>query len=325
MTVMGVSPAAARTRSLGLGAAARGAWRGVVPWFAPSRRFDGDLRMRSVTTGDILRICFSLAICAGLFVSDLITPVEMNEVQLYPLALVPLYRVQLRFLLPLVSLIAITLIVLGYCLGPDPDFWDGLSNRTFSVVMVVLTAVSLGRLAISERKLTLRALTDPLTGVFNRRTFLDLSNKETARAQRTGSLTSVLMIDIDHFKKVNDTFGHPVGDLVIKALAETATKGLRPTDILARYGGEEFVITLPETDSDVAKRVAERLRAALEKLVVPADGKEVRFTVSIGIATFATGVSISAAMARADQALYRAKEGGRNRVELAEPPLVEAA
>jgi diguanylate cyclase (GGDEF)-like protein len=281
--------------------------------------------MGTVTLSDWFRIAFSLALCAGLFLSDLITPVEMNEVQLYPLALLPLYRVQLRYLLPLISVSAIALIVLGYCLEPDPDFWDGLSNRTFSVVMVVVTALSLGRLAVSERKLTLRALTDPLTGVFNRRTFLDLSNKEAARAQRRGSLTSVFMIDIDHFKRINDTYGHPVGDLVIKALAETATKGLRPTDILARYGGEEFVITLPETDADVAHRVAERLRAALERLVVPSEGGEVRFTVSIGVATFATGVSIALAMERADHALYRAKEGGRNRVEVAESAIVEAA
>ena len=104
MTIMGVSPAAAPTRSLDL----RAAWRGVARWFAPPTRFDGDIYMRSVTMSDYFRIAFSLAICAGLFLSDLITPVEMNEVQLYPLALLPLYRVQIRFLLPLISLVAIT-------------------------------------------------------------------------------------------------------------------------------------------------------------------------------------------------------------------------
>jgi diguanylate cyclase (GGDEF)-like protein len=321
MTIIGISPPA---RPVDFLTAARGAWRGVADRLAPAIRYDGDVRMDRISLNDLLRIAFSLAICAALFVSDLITPVEMNEVQLYPLAFLPLYRVQLRILLPLFAALSIALIVLGYCLAPDPDFWDGLSNRTFSIVMVVVTVVALGRLAISERKLTLRALTDPLTGVFNRRTFMDLSNKETARAQRRGSLTSVFMIDIDHFKRINDTYGHPVGDLVIKALAETATKGLRPTDILARYGGEEFVITLPETDGNLAKRVAERLRAALEALAVPADGTEVRFTVSIGVATFATGVSMAAAMERADHALYRAKENGRNRVEIDEPAVAEA-
>ena len=284
--------------------------------------------MPAVTMHDMLRIALAVVICVALFLSDLITPVEMNEVQLYPLAFLPLYRVQVRFLLPLFAAISVVLIVLGYSIAPDPDFWDGLSNRTFSILMVVGMALALGRLATAERKLMLRALTDPLTGVFNRRTFLEMSSKEEARARRRGTLTSVLMMDIDHFKRVNDTYGHGVGDQVIKMLAEVATKGLRPTDILARYGGEEFVVTLPETDGEVAGRVAERLRASLAQAIVKADGVgDVSFTVSIGIATFATGVPLAKAMERADQALYRAKEGGRNRVETSEllEPAVAAA
>jgi diguanylate cyclase (GGDEF)-like protein len=275
--------------------------------------------MDGVTRMDWLRIGLSLAICAALFLSDLILPIEMNETQLYPLALVPLYRVQRRYLLAAFSLLAIGLIVAGYVASPDLDFWDGLSNKSFSIVMIVVTAVCLARLASSERQLTLRALTDPLTGVFNRRTFLDLSGREEVRARRRGSLTSVLMMDIDHFKRINDSHGHPVGDQVIKALADNATKSLRPTDILARYGGEEFVVTLPETDAQVAERVAERLRASLQHLVIAIEGgTEVRFTVSLGVATFATGVPLAAAIERADQALYRAKQNGRNRVETSE-------
>jgi len=298
---------------------------GVTGWFTMARRYDGDVRMGTVTTNDLMRVGLSLVLCAALFVSDLKTPVEMNEVQLYPLAFLPLYRVQLRFLLPLFALLTIVLIVLGYSLAPDPDFWDGLSNRTFSIVMVVVTAACLGRLAVSERTLMLRALTDPLTGVFNRRTFLELSKKEAARAQRRGTLTSVLMLDIDHFKQINDSFGHPAGDLVIKALADITGRSLRPTDILARYGGEEFVVTLPETDSAVASRVAERLRTAIGEAVVGTEGGDVHFTVSVGVATFATGVSIVDAMARADQALYRAKQNGRDRVEVADPMFAEFA
>jgi len=290
---------------------------------------DEDALMGSLTMQDMLRIALAVAICVGLFLSDLITPVEMNEVQLYPLAFLPLYRVQVRFLLPLFAVVSIILIVLGYSIEPDPDFWDGLSNRSFSILMVLGTAIALGRLATAERKLMLRALTDPLTGVFNRRTFLDMSSKEEARARRRGTLTSVLMMDIDHFKRINDTYGHGVGDQVIKALAAVATKGLRPTDILARYGGEEFIVTLPETDGDVAQKVAERLRSSLEQAVVKADSVgDVRFTVSIGVATFATGVALADAMARADQALYRAKESGRNRVEISEllePPAAAVA
>ncbi len=274
--------------------------------------------MASVTGADWVRIGAALALCGILFFSDLRLPVEMNEVQLYPLALLPLYRVQLRYLLLVFAGLSICLIVLGYSLVPDPDYWDGLSNRSFSIVMVIVIAVALHRLATTERELMLRGFTDPLTGLFNRRTFLEMSGKEAARARRHGKATSLLMIDIDHFKRVNDTYGHGVGDLVIKALADTAAKMMRPTDILARYGGEEFIVTLPETDPEVATRVAERLRAALEQLVVPADGREVRFTISIGVATFFTGVPLDQAMERADQALYRAKEGGRNRVESAE-------
>ena len=278
---------------------------------------------RGIPLTDWLRLGLAIGLSIVLFVSDLLVPVEMNEVQLYPLALLPLYRIQLRWLLPLFTVIAIALIVLGYSLAPDPDFWDGLSNRTFSIVMVVLIAITLGRLASAERKLMLRALTDPLTGVFNRRTFVEMSSKEEERARRSGSLTSVLMMDIDHFKRVNDTHGHGVGDLVIKMLAEQATKSLRSIDILARYGGEEFVVTLPDTDADVAGRVAERLRAALERAVVRTDaGTEVKFTVSVGVATFTTGVPLDRAMEAADKALYRAKQAGRNRVEIA--PLLEA-
>ncbi|MBV8167012.1 MAG: GGDEF domain-containing protein [Alphaproteobacteria bacterium] len=279
---------------------------------------------RGIPLTDWLRLGLAVVLCVMLFISDLVVPVEMNEVQLYPLALLPLYRIQLRWLLPLFTAITIALIVLGYSLEPDPDFWDGLSNRTFSVVMVVLIAITLSRLASAERKLMLRALTDPLTGVFNRRTFIEMSSKEEERARRSGSLTSVLMLDIDHFKRINDTHGHGVGDLAIKMLAEQATKSLRSIDILARYGGEEFIVTLPETDAAVASRVAERLRSALETAVVQTDaGVEVKFTVSIGVATFATGVPLQRAMEAADQALYLAKQAGRNRVEIA--PLLEAA
>ncbi len=309
-------------------------WSRFQPWpalisrlrrcYAPASQYDTGGLSTEMTKNDLFRTAIAAVLCIALFLSDLITPVEMNEVQLYPLALLPLYRVQARFLLPLFSAAAIALIVLGYSLAPDPDFWDGLSNRTFSIAMVVVIAIALSRLANAERQLMLRALTDPLTGVFNRRTFIEMSSKEEARARRSGSLTSVLMMDIDHFKRINDTYGHGVGDQVIKALAETATKGVRPTDILARYGGEEFIVTLPETDADVAARVAERLRAALEQQAVKTEeAGDVRFTVSIGIATFMSGVPLATAMERADQALYRAKEAGRNRVVAG--PMIEAA
>src|SRR6266851_5027928 len=134
--------------------------------------------MKGVIPADLVRMGLSAVLCAVLFLSDLVAPVEMNEVQLYPLVLLPLHRMTTRCALWAFSVLAIGLIVFGYSLAPDPDFWDGLTNRSFSIVMVLVTAAALHRLATSERALLLQALTDPLTGVFNRRTFVDLSNKE---------------------------------------------------------------------------------------------------------------------------------------------------
>lgn len=261
------------------------------------------------------RVALAFGLCAFLFLSDLVTPMEMNEAQLYPLALVPLYRVKIRHvLLPFCGL-GIALIVGGYALSPSADLWDGITTRTFSVMMLSATAFSLIKLSDYERKLLMQSLTDPLTGPLNRRSFLKLSGKEEARTRRRGNALSVLMLDIDHFKRINDTYGHGIGDLAIKALADISAKTLRPTDILARYGGEEFVITLPETDSDHARVVAERLREAAADLSIPIDGGKLQFTVSIGVSTYARGEPLDQAIERADQALYRAKHNGRNRVE----------
>jgi diguanylate cyclase (GGDEF)-like protein len=164
-----------------------------------------------------------------------------------------------------------------------------------------------------------RALIDPLTGVFNRRSFFEFSEKEAARARRGGSMLAVLMADIDHFKRINDNHGHPAGDAVIKELAEVCGRTLRPSDILARYGGEEFVVSLPDTDEQQALIVAERLRAAVEAAAVISEKGPIQFTVSIGVAGCPGHSSLHEAIARADQALYRAKRGGRKRVEIGPP------
>ncbi|MEJ0072347.1 MAG: diguanylate cyclase [Pseudomonadota bacterium] len=244
-----------------------------------------------MTFNDVVRIVIALVICGALFVSDLVMSVEMNEVQLYPLVLLPLYRVQLRYLLPVFSVLAIGLIVLGYCLAPDPDFWDGLSNRTFSIVMVVVTALSLGRLAVSERKLMLRALTDPLTGVFNRRTFLELSGKEEARARRSGSPTSVLMMDIDHFKRGQRylrSSGRRSGDQDLGGGGDQVSAAHRHPGPLWRRGIRGHLAGHRRRGRPSGRRApARRARESGGA----ADRAEVRFTVSIGIATFMTGGS----------------------------------
>jgi len=168
-----------------------------------------------------------------------------------------------------------------------------------------------------EEELRRLATTDPLTGAFNRRHFLALAEKEIVRTKRHGHALSVLMIDIDHFKKINDTYGHPAGDEAIKATVETVRDQVRTIDIVSRFGGEEFVALLPETTVEGGLTLAERIRQAIEEMPVFWEDSEIRFTVSIGLAALRAGEdSIEKALKRADDGLYQAKEGGRNRVIL---------
>jgi diguanylate cyclase (GGDEF)-like protein len=263
---------------------------------------------------DVARAAIAVLLCVALFVSDLATPVEMNESQLYPVALLPLYRVRSKLLLWLGAAVAASLAAAGYLLDPPPDIIDGATNRIFSIIVVFTTALAMTKLAEYEHRLLIESITDPLTGLLNRRRFTELSSHEVTRSRRHRLVFSVLMLDIDHFKRINDTYGHPVGDLAIKALAEVCTNALRPHDLLARYGGEEFVLTLPQTDSEGAHIVAERIRTVTEALQVPSEQGPVRFTVSIGISTYQSGLPFERIVQRADEALYEAKQSGRNRV-----------
>ncbi|GAB5382514.1 MAG: sensor domain-containing diguanylate cyclase [Aliiglaciecola sp.] len=156
---------------------------------------------------------------------------------------------------------------------------------------------------------------DGLTGVFNRRYWEETFALEHKRIMRNGQPGAVIMLDIDHFKKVNDTYGHPAGDYIIKTLAEIVKKSVRETDVCGRYGGEEFAILLPETTAENAMVVAERIRTVCEKMVPVYEGTEIRFTVSLGIADFDKKYKDHMVwLEKADQALYKSKEGGRNRV-----------
>ncbi|RED47712.1 diguanylate cyclase [Aestuariispira insulae] len=175
-------------------------------------------------------------------------------------------------------------------------------------------------LALRRKSVELRELAtvDSLTGVFIRRHFLEESEHEVAREQRYGGKLSVIMVDADHFKSVNDTYGHAAGDEVLRHLAKSCKDHLRDQDFVGRLGGEEFAIMLPETDLVSAQKVAERIRVNVaESVVATKDGSEIRYTVSQGVAQWHSGESLSAMMQRADAALYAAKEGGRNRVEQA--------
>ena len=164
------------------------------------------------------------------------------------------------------------------------------------------------------------AQTDPLTQLLNRRALTERINAEMERALRYDSSLSLLMVDLDHFKRINDTYGHLVGDDVLRDFAKLLTATIRTTDVVARYGGEEFLVLLPEADEAGAEHFAERIRAAVEKQEFGArvGHPALKLTASIGVATFPAAriESLEDLLARADAALYRAKADGRNRVRL---------
>lgn len=168
-----------------------------------------------------------------------------------------------------------------------------------------------------EKELERLAQTDPLTGLANRRHFMQLADNELLRSQRYGGELSILMIDIDHFKKINDTYGHHVGDLVIQSLSDTCRNTLREIDIIGRIGGEEFAVVLPQTAGQPALEVAERLRKAIANTAFsPEPDVSIHFTVSIGVTTLTSNKQndIETQLRFADKALYDAKLDGRNKV-----------
>ncbi len=177
-------------------------------------------------------------------------------------------------------------------------------------------AIRTEQLAQANQQLLALVREDALTGIANRRYFFEQANTEMQRAFRSGSL-SLLMIDLDHFKLVNDTWGHAVGDAVLKNFSVVARGPLRVADLLARIGGEEFAVLLPATSADGARVVAERIREVVISQFIEIPEGQITYTVSIGVTELnAVADSLSSFMKRADTALYRAKELGRNRIEV---------
>ena len=186
-----------------------------------------------------------------------------------------------------------------------------------SFAATATTAIQNAQLHSEVQKL---ATTDALTGIYNRRGLMEFGRREVDRAQRFKRPLSAIFFDIDHFKIVNDTYGHPVGDQVLRLMVECCSKNIREVDLFGRYGGEEFIVLLPETDAFTAYKVAERLRKAVEQLRVSSPEGVISITISLGIARVTPDIRDMAMLVQnADQALYTAKQKGRNRTEILIP------
>jgi len=200
----------------------------------------------------------------------------------------------------------------------EENFWDNKEILRPLRVYASVTSSALFRIRLLE--LTRQAaITDPLTGIYNRGFFDNILKKQIAMAKRRDKPLSLIMADIDHFKKLNDTHGHIAGDRVMKKLAKVIGGSIRSSDVFARYGGEEFAIILPETDAKRTVKKAETIRQHIETIKIKgmAANQSLRVTISMGAATFPIhGTDYAALIGAADRALYKAKEKGRNRVEL---------
>lgn len=193
-----------------------------------------------------------------------------------------------------------------------------------ALFVLMVSTLSLKTAQIIKRNyiLEIENITDPLMDINNRRYLEQKLHEEFSKTERYGLSFSILMIDIDYFKKINDTYGHDVGDMVLRNLGRLIKKFIRDFDTVARYGGEEIMILCPLTDGQHATSLAQRLREEIEKsIIVPAsmdkEGREIRITVSIGVAEYVPELpTIEALLKRADRAMYLAKHEGRNRVIL---------
>lgn len=181
-----------------------------------------------------------------------------------------------------------------------------------SIVIIVLVNLII---ASYQQKLEAMATTDKLTGTANRQVFDVLFRQAYSQSKRSKKPLSAIMFDIDYFKQINDTYGHPTGDVVLKTLVQKIRCSIRESDILFRWGGEEFLIILPESDVNIASNIAEKIRKTVEDLEITFSGKTISVTISMGVGTMSEVDTSDDLIMRSDKALYAAKEKGRNRVE----------
>lgn len=287
-------------------------------------RIDADREwMRKTLSNNAAAICavilgvissvvyFSLDV---LYASDVIVGVLYTTVILFGL-LARARRVVLAF-----ACTSTVLLVLGWMLNPSLDNDPtGLVNRGLALFVIWAVAGMAWHYLHAQHELeaALRHLaeSDPLTQILNRIGIMTELGRRFAEFQRYGSMFSVLMVDVDHFKQVNDRLGHLAGDHVLRRIAGIVRSALREVDSVGRYGGEEFLVVLPGTRLDSAVNTAERIRTAIEQIPIRVERAQVRVTVSIGVASVElVPTTLEALIDSADRAMYDAKRGGRNRV-----------
>jgi diguanylate cyclase (GGDEF)-like protein len=271
----------------------------------------------SLTKTGLALLVAAIAYCGTILYIDISTASEFSEAFLYSLALILVYPIRRTWAIVFVTVLGISFTIFGKLFEEEVEGGVGeLFNRGMADFVLCAFAFLLQRITAVERVLFKLSTSDPLTGALNRRQFMALLSREQKRAERYAARYSLLMVDIDHFKKINDTYGHQTGDEAIRRMAEVCQAHLRPTDMLCRYGGEEFLVALTHTDEAGARIAAERIREAVAKVEIAADGRTVRMTVSIGVTSFVPAVRVEQLIECADQALYAAKTGGRNQVRV---------
>ncbi|MBI9014735.1 MAG: GGDEF domain-containing protein [Clostridiales bacterium] len=197
----------------------------------------------------------------------------------------------------------------------ESGFVHAISIIIYQIMPFVLTISCFWKNNIlAEEKLLRMATTDPLTGLTNRRRYMDILHNEKERENRYGNAFGLLMIDIDHFKMVNDTYGHTVGDIVLKDVSRKMEANIRECDTIARIGGEEFSALVTNTSQNELLDLAERLRVSVEQLYIKANNKVVNVTISVGVTLSKNDKTVSSMLIKSDEALYEAKSDGRNRV-----------
>ncbi|ROU00880.1 GGDEF domain-containing protein [Marinobacter sp. R17] len=226
----------------------------------------------------------------------------------YPAIAAMFFLLSLREALILNGLFIIILAGVSFERFPTPEFWRITSSLSLTAVFVAVFAWLVGRM---QSELTDLATTDPLTGCLNRSQMADELNSQIQLRERYERVASLILVDLDHFKTINDRWGHATGDTVLQEAATRLRRRLRDTDMLFRIGGEEFMMVLPETRQKAAEELARQL---LDTLSVAPFSKDIQVTASAGVTELIKGETWSTWLNRADQALYTAKEAGRNRV-----------